>query len=188
MKRPLSLLERIRARLERDRRAFLLRYLQRDGISAEIGVWRGEFSRRILQATRPRELHLIDPWQFMPEFPTRIYGGSQAKSQADMDEIFHAIVNELGSHPAVRIHRVTSREAARSFADETFDWVYIDGNHSYEYVLDDLALFTPKVRRGGLVTGDDYRKGVKRAVDEFAASGRAEVVSLLNRQFVLRRV
>jgi hypothetical protein len=71
--------------------------------------------------------------------------------------------------------------------------VYIDGNHLYEYVRNDLEIFATKVKSGGLITGDDYgvlgwwRDGVTRAVDEFVAQGTCEPVHL-GRQFVLRTV
>ena len=39
------------------------------------------------------------------------------------------------------MHRSTSAEAALTFDDEYFDWVYIDGDHSYEAVLADLRAF-----------------------------------------------
>ena len=70
--------------------------------------------------------------------------------------------------------RSTSVEAAAATADESVDWVYIDGNHAYEFVLEDLRSWYPKVRPGGLVAGDDYDRpgawwgdGVTRAVNEF---------------------
>lgn len=161
--------------------------LPRDSVGAEIGVWKGEFSRRLVEVARPRELHLIDPWAFQPEFPTRLYGGGEARSQADMDAIFEGVAADLGANPAVRIHRRYSRDAAAAFPDDYFDWIYVDGNHSYEAVREDLVLFFPKVKPGGLITGDDYRKGVKRAVDELAAAGRVRFVTARKRQFVLRK-
>jgi cephalosporin hydroxylase len=41
--------------------------------------------------------------------------------------------------------------------DRSLDFVYIDGNHGYEAVLDDLAAWSPKVRTGGFISGHDYR-------------------------------
>ena len=75
----------------------------------------------------------------------------------------------------------------------SFDWVYVDGNHLYDYVRSDLALYDPKVKPGGLIAGDDYgdagwwEDGVTRAVDEFVAERGYEVVSLAAHQFVLRK-
>ena len=71
-----------------------------------------------------------------------------------------------------------SVEMAQTFPDESIDWVYIDANHTYNSVMDDLKAWYPKVRKGGIVSGHDYLDGthngylgqvygVKSAVDEF---------------------
>jgi cephalosporin hydroxylase len=70
----------------------------------------------------------------------------------------------------VIVHHSAAAEAAAEFADEYFDWIYIDGNHQYEFVLLDLESYYPKVKAGGSIVGDDYgvegwwRGGVTRAV------------------------
>lgn len=98
-----------------------------------------------------------------------------------MDERYAGVLarfdGEIGAG-RVTVHRGQSDDGLRALADESLDWVYIDGNHLYEYVAQDLRLSLAKVKPGGLVTGDDYAEGgwweggVKRAVDELAARGR----------------
>lgn len=179
-------------------RDFLLRLLPPQGIGAEIGVWMGDFAHRLLQSVRPRQLHLIDPWRFepMPEYAQAWYGGAWAKTQADMDRVHQYVVTRFADRiaaGAVQVHRQSSREAHRAFPDEFFDWVYIDGNHLYEFVKADLANFAPKVKPGGLLCGDDYgiagwwQNGVQRAVDEFVQAGRCEFLGSKNGQFILRK-
>lgn len=91
------------------------------------------------------------------------------------------------------MHRSSSSDAVIRFPDDHFDWVYIDGNHSYPFVSQDLANFLPKVKPGGIIAGDDYgpggwwKDGVIRAVDEFIAAGRCELVTIRARQYVLRK-
>jgi len=51
-----------------------------------------------------------------------------------------------------------SVEAARDIPDGSLDFVYIDANHWYEYVVADLAAWVPKVRSGGIVAGHDYEE------------------------------
>ena len=166
--------------------------MPKGAICAEIGVWKADFSRKILLVTRPKQLHLIDPWAFQPEFAERMYGGSVARAQADMDRIHARVVRRLGRRPEVRIHRAFSAPAAKLFPDGFFDWLYIDGNHEYEFVKADLELYLPKVKPGGLICGDDYDWNVasgypvRRAVDEFVASGLATPVEIRNSQFILR--
>ncbi len=72
----------------------------------------------------------------------------------------------------VRVHRAFSGSIYDIFEDYYFDWIYIDGNHLYEFVKQDLQLYYPKVKPGGCITGDDYgaqgwwENGVQRAVDK----------------------
>lgn len=74
------------------------------------------------------------------------------------------------------IIRATSREAAREFDDNFFDFVFIDGDHSYEGVKEDIHLWLPKTKK--LLCGHDYGNqrnrlgifGVDRAVNEIFGS------------------
>ena len=97
-------------------RSFLLEWLPKGAVGAEIGVWRGEFSKSLLRAAEPRELHLVDPWKFVPSFPSRWYGGMEAKSQADMDAIFAEVQDQFRTNPAVHILRKPSLECGRGLS------------------------------------------------------------------------
>jgi len=173
----------------RRNRRILLNHLPKRSVCAEIGVWRGDFSRRILAETKPRELHLIDPWLFQGEYPDRWYGGSIAKSQADMDRIYLDVKQRLGSKAV--IHRGTSEEALGKFADDTFDWIYIDGDHGYDAVLLDLELCKRKIKDGGYIAGDDLIWGkdqdypVQRAVETFIGKYGLKV-NAFGSQFLIR--
>ena len=67
--------------------------------------------------------------------------------------------------------RMMSAQAARLFDDESIDFCFIDGDHRYKAVIEDLCCWFPKIRPGGLIGGHDYvgpdSLGVKQAVDEF---------------------
>ena len=73
----------------------------------------------------------------------------------------------------VCVIRDSSEKALQEMDNNSLDRVYINGNHSYEYVKKDLELSFLKVRAGGIISGDDYtsggwwKRGVKQAVDEF---------------------
>ena len=191
----------IRKALSRAKRAFfrrndsrleLLNRLPRGGVCAEIGVWKGDFSERILAVTAPRALHLVDPWQFQPEFPERMYGGKVAKGQGDMDTMFEQVRERFRGRTNVEFHRGYSDSVLTQFNDGYFDWVYIDGNHYYEYVRRDLDLAFQKVRPGGYITGDDYNWGedigfpVRRAVESCIQQYRPVVApEVLGTQFLL---
>jgi hypothetical protein len=172
----------------------LLAMFPKGSVGAEIGVWRGRFSADILAVVRPKTLHLIDPWEFMADKGDSIYGGMIAEQQADMDAIYNAVMQRFArqvSAGTVVVHRALSAAAATKIDDGSLDWIYIDGDHSYEGTRTDLESFAPKMRAGGLITGDDYRRsgmaaGVRKAVDEFIAAGSATLEWQRDQQYALR--
>jgi hypothetical protein len=184
-------------RARRLRRQRLLDQLPKHAVCAEVGVWKGDFSERILEVVRPARLHLIDPWQAVEDegYEGAKYGGQLAEGQKDMDALYAHVLKRFDRERRkgiVEVHRLSSSEAAKHFGDGELDFVYIDGNHRYEFVKADLDAYAAKVRPGGFLAGDDYgvegwwENGVTRAVDEFVRSGAATVVSLDDRQFLLR--
>lgn len=180
------------------RRRFLLEALPTSSIGVEIGVHQGDFSRAILDVVSPSHLHLIDPWKYeaSPTYQQALYGGRAQNGQEEMDvrysEVLTRFDREIRSGQ-VTVHRGQSVEILNELPDESLDWVYIDGNHLYEFVAEDLELSLRKVKAGGLVTGDDYADGgwwdggVKRAVDELAASGSARLVLIRNGQYIFEK-
>lgn len=179
-------------------RAFLLRLLPVGSVGAEIGVYRGRFTEQIVQVVRPRELHLVDPWKHEEGEAYRgaLFGGLSQGGQAGMDACLERVrarfAREISAGKVV-IHRGYSGEMISRFADGYFDWIYIDGNHLYDFVRKDLELAHRKIRPGGVICGDDYMDGgwwkgdVKKAVDEFVRERSVEVLAIRNRQFALRR-
>ena len=186
----------LRARL--GHRAFLLRLLPAGSIGAEIGVYRGRFSEQILEVVRPRVLHLIDPWKHEEGevYRKALFGGRSQGGQAGMDACLERVRSKFADEITagrVVIHRGFSGDVISRFPDQHFDWIYIDGNHLYEFVKQDLALAFRKTRIGGMICGDDYMDGgwwkgdVKKAVDEFIRLHSVEVLAIRNKQFALRR-
>lgn len=188
----------IRELAKGDPRAVVFQALPRDSVGVEVGVWKGDLSAKLLKRVRPKKLLLVDPWLFDPRFAGSLFGGASAKSQADMDMIWRKVCKRFATEIAqgiVSVHRSSSVEFAGSVAAETLDWVYIDGNHTYEYVLEDLRAWYPKVRPGGLVAGDDYDRpdawwddGVTKAVMEFVKAEAVKIETIHNHQYVLRKM
>ncbi|HET9582100.1 MAG TPA: class I SAM-dependent methyltransferase [Gemmatimonadota bacterium] len=192
MKLPLGLETRLGELLRERRRTLLLETMPRHGVCAEIGVWKGDFSERILRVAQPRELHLVDPWSYEAG-SEQWHGTGAAGSQDRMDRIYDAVRDRFRGNPRVRIHRADSRACSELFADESLDWVYVDGDHLYDAVLFDLRTLAPKVKPGGFIAGDDLTWGeengypVLRAVAEFVRTGPAEFHHVAKDQFVLVR-
>jgi hypothetical protein len=196
------LLDRLTSRSARRaaKRDFMFEILPKGGVVIEVGVFDGDFSERILALNEPRKLHLVDPWftkddGTLFDGPTQQFASKEQASATLESQYQHVLSRFKGEIASGRIemHRMLSHDAAPLFPDGHFDWAYVDASHFYEDVKNDIAAFFPKLRKGGYIAGDDYDRrgiwehGVTRAVDEFIASGVAEVVRLHNHQFVLRK-
>ena len=154
-------------------RAQLLSYLPKDGVGAEIGVAEGAYSAAILEAAEPRELHLIDPWSHLEEGSGLLSSDAllaeveKAKeswvsfetpppANAQGDSIFEGVARRFEGDARVKLHRQYSYKAAMGFEPGTFDFVYLDGNHHYEFVLRDLHDWSALLKPGGLLFGHDF--------------------------------
>ena len=88
----------------------------------------------------------------------------------DMQRSRRVFDYEAGYSDRCEVLRMTTTEAARLFEDEHFDFVFIDADHSYKAVKQDITHWEPKVRPGGWLGGHDYHErkfpGVVKAVNE----------------------
>ena len=178
-------------------RARMLSVLPEKAVCAEIGTWKGNFAAVILEHRRPAHLYLVDPWEHRAEgdYADASYGGKMEGGQVSMDAMYDEVAARFSAEVEsgqVEILRQRSTDAAAALPDESLDWVYIDGDHSYEGVKADLEAYFRTVKPGGLMAGDDYghvgswfEDGVTRAVDEFAA--RCANLEIIGTQFVLRK-
>ncbi len=137
---------------------------KKDLVGAEIGVAYGINARYMLQELSIKKLYLIDPYMKYGKHKDvqREKGprGSTLKGAIKLlkpweDKIFWIYD--------------TSARAVSGIPDDSLDFVYIDGHHQYNYVKNDIILYWPKVKIGGLMAGHDYTKyrpGVVKAVNE----------------------
>jgi len=159
------------------------------GRAVEVGVDRGDHARSLLSAWKGSELHLVDPWVPSGE----MQGAWEGYGSEDAYQAAVALAKEDGR---VRIHRLRSAEAAQRIPDG-LDFVYLDAGHGYADVRDDLRVWYPKIRPGGMIAGHDYmfrnvagprgdidswHCGVQAAVDIFL-SGKALARSTHREEF-----
>lgn len=137
---------------------------------AEIGVWEGAYSIELCQANPGLKLICVDPWISYPEWVDR-----KNHRKHNMGSIYKTACERLRPY-GCDIRRGFSSEVAATIPDSSLDFVYIDGNHNYPAICEDLRLWVPKVRTGGIVSGHDYRFyqkqqeiEVERAVNEYVA-------------------
>lgn len=178
---------------KRDRvRGRLLGMMPKGAVCAEVGVWEGNFSQRILEICEPKELHLIDPWLYQPEFSNTGFG--KKKNEDLMEEKYQMVVDKFKGDDRVKIHRGKSDEMLAGLPDGSLDWVYLDGNHNAPFIDHDLEMSLMKVKPNGIISGDDYawmaealNAPVKTAVENIVLSklgDKAKLTLLANQYFI----
>lgn len=132
------------------------------GCGVELGTHRGEFAR-VLLSTWPGILHCVDPWSVPPgyeaqaAFLRRDVQGASGEAQEARDEDFRAARHALADFGSrAQFWRKASAEAAPYFRPGSLDFVYVDADHSQEAVADDLRLWWPRLRAGGVLAGHDF--------------------------------
>jgi hypothetical protein len=123
-----------------------------NGICLELGVFKGEYSKKILEAGA-KVLYMVDIWK-----------GVEKDYEDDRNNKLHPNayseamkIADLFPNKAVMI-RTESKIAANLIEDESLDFMYIDANHYYESVKGDISKWYPKVKKGGIFGGHDYLK------------------------------
>jgi len=144
-----------------------LKTLPKWSVGAEIGVRAAKFSRRILRTVKPSLLWLVDCWSTQPKVP---YNLSDECYLSDMRKALRRVRGEILSG-VVRVVCGFSREVVELVPDKSLDWLYVDAGHTYMECHEDLCLWFPKVKPGGIVAGHDYLEelhiGVIGAVHDF---------------------
>ena len=129
---------------------------------AEIGVRDGTNAIDMMEELNIDKIFLVDP--FCP-----YYDGDNYIDQPTQSRYYYNLFKKIAPYfgKLVLVTR-TSAFGSGLFDDEFFDYIYIDGDHSYKEVVKDLKYWYPKIKKDGLFAGHDISmEDVKKAVDEF---------------------
>ena len=149
-------------------------------VTAEVGCGYGQHSKQILRDTNVSKHYMIDQYKFYPNdgFSEGIKNIQSTQTLDEKFDDFCIIVQnqvlEFGDR-CTFIHK-PSIEASKDVSDNSLDAIFVDANHEFKYVLEDLYAWWDKVKPGGVMAGDDYwMNDVKRAVHFFATDKNVEV-------------
>ena len=136
-------------------------------VMVEVGSWLGRSAAlmgvEIANSGKQATLICVDPW---------VDGGPDLRDTKHFKNQTKPIIDQfIENTKPVRQHismlRMTSLEAVSKFNDGSVDFLMLDGDHCYEAVKADIKAWLPKMKPGGLLTGDDYGwPGVNRAAHE----------------------
>jgi len=128
----------------------------------EIGSFVGDSTE--IFAQRCSLINCVDPWKNgYDESDPSSFTWPMSQIEAQFDELRKI-------YPNIIKYKMKSEFAALDFKDQSLDFIYIDGNHLYDFVKKDILAWLPKLKKPGVIAGHDYAHklapGVKPAVDE----------------------
>ena len=169
----------------------------------EIGIHKGDFSIVLLEKFKPKKLVLVDPWIVEKEkiYQSSGYGNFDGDSQKIQDSYYQNVKKKFGpqiNKKQVEILRMKSSEAFMVLKNK-FDLIYIDGNHLYNYVLEDLENSLNIINNNGLIILDDFMikgwwdDGVTKAVNHLKELKKFKILhqhNFLNQHFqcILKKI
>jgi hypothetical protein len=136
----------------------------------EIGVFTGSFSKYILE-NWDGVLYMVDVWRPLGEEYEDMSNhlNYQNAYQLAMDNI-------KGYEDRGIMIRATSKDASNIFEDNSLDFIYIDANHAYDFVKEDIRIWFPKLKKGGIFSGHDYLDMVWENDPNFLPNGKDKYI------------
>lgn len=164
-----------------------LKQIGLNGIGAEIGVQTGYFSEILIRDGEFEKFYSIDFWGELT--PDTFNSDGSNYIRTDGESLYNQTIDRLKSYGDKSVViKNASIEASKLFEDEFFDFIYLDADHSFKGITDDILHWYPKVKRGGILAGHDYfdntlvwsggtysKFEVKRAVDEYCKKMNLEL-------------
>ena len=145
---------------------FAKKYFKNKKIDAiEIGTYEGKNAKDILKNLNINKIYLIDPWLEYNEYKEY----KEPHPQKELDNAYQKTKRLLKRYQDKTIYL---KDFASNVKDkvQVVDYIYIDGNHTYKYVLEDCENYWTKVKDGGILSGHDIDlKDVSRAVEDFCS-------------------
>ena len=116
----------------------------------EIGVYTGTYTESFAKVGL--RIYGVDPWLAYPDNALH----SLPKHQKRLDLQYEQTKARLAPYSNCTLIRKTSMDAVKDFNDVSLDFVYIDGNHLFKYVIEDIWEWSKKIKVGGVIAGHDY--------------------------------
>ena len=145
----------------------LVPYIKRQGEKLkgiESGTCRAESTAYFLEKCLNIDLlTTIDPYKGYQDWNGEI-------TQETVDRFMEVAKKNLKQYgKRVKMLREDSVAVAGTFKDESVDFIFVDGDHSYDATLADCEAYYSKLKKGGIFCGHDYQtiESVKRSIDDF---------------------
>lgn len=153
-------------------------HLKNESVAIEVGVWMGRsicfLGEQLKIRNKNPRIYAVDTFKGSEneeehQVVIREKGGS-------ILSIFNSNIKDLNLENLINPIEAPSEEASKLFSDESIDFVFIDANHEYLHVLEDLRAWYPKVKTGEIIAGHDFwHPDVRKAVHDFFKEKNKEI-------------
>jgi SAM-dependent methyltransferase len=152
----------------------LVRSIARQGMRClEIGSWTGESSAIIANVCKEfgGSLYCVDWWQGSESEPFL----KDIAATENIFATFESNIRSQGLSDYVNVLKMRSSSAAGILKDDYFDFVFIDADHCYCSVVEDIQNYRSKVKVGGIFAGHDCEMLLKDCVDKEIVSAHKDI-------------
>jgi hypothetical protein len=149
----------------------------------EVGAWKGcstaFLAVEIINSGKNIKLDVVDTWSGgIPDPSSHLYEEDLKKNNDNIVEIFKKNIKPV--EHIIKLIQMTSADASKLYDNKSLDFVFIDANHTYESVKEDILSWLPKIKNGGIIGGHDYDfhaiPGVTKAVKEIFNNNKIIVI------------
>jgi hypothetical protein len=134
---------------------------------AELGVLDGDVIFYLLEHNPDLKMMGVDLWEAQPP----VIWKAQVNTPGRLHEGYKTTMIKSLQYPdRVSLLKMTTTEASAEVSPESLGFIFIDANHSFNAVLEDLENWYPLVKHGGWILGHDWEHkwpGVQKAVEHF---------------------
>lgn len=141
----------------------LISDLPSDLTMLEIGCYAGESTEMFLKSGKIKKLYAVDIWDDPLDF------FNSMNISHDFKEVENSFDQKVKGFNVIKYKTSIQNIPIIAPNVSNLDFIYIDANHDYEYVLEDIKTSTPLLKKGGIIAGHDYNNstpGVVKAVNE----------------------
>jgi hypothetical protein len=152
----------------------LIKLYPKNSVGAEIGVFEGGFSNLIIETAIPSTFFMVD---LFTGYAVSGDKNGNNPEEVNLDVVYQKLTEKYTTNNNIKLYKGCSLDFFKSIPDNFLDFIYIDGEHSYQGVKLDINEAQKKVKPGGIISGHDYTprfQGVIDAVDEFCLNYKLE--------------
>lgn len=174
-----------------------------EGVLVEVGSWIGKSTTMMLELLKKYDkkvtFYAVDNFILNSAWDTRYncftHSGVVAGGCKETFDLFTKHTSSVPIDDTIKFEvlKTDSISASTKFPNESIDFVFIDADHRYQFVKNDINAWWPKVKKGGIMAGHDFTwlfpdgfQGVGRAVWEFAYSNKV-TFSVSNTSWVIKK-